>query len=168
MSLTFKNIKFEKAEFMFRMDKQFIKKRLYDRCLEIYRQKIQILETAIRDAEESANQYGPQSDIYDSQIMEMIGSRDMYAAQLNSELSHLETLHKIDPTIRSEKVGFGSVVETDLQKVFISVGLGKIIIENGQYFAISTRVPFYEAMKGKSKGDIFEFRGNNVRILDVY
>ncbi|MFU8844507.1 MAG: hypothetical protein ACNA7V_11945 [Bacteroidales bacterium] len=150
------------------MDKQLLKKRLFDKCLEIHRQKILNLETAMKDAEESANQYGHQSDIYDSQIMEMIGSRDMYAAQLRSELEHLETLHKVDPTIRNKQVGFGSVVETDLQKVFVSIGLGKVIIENDQYFAISTRVPFFEAMKGKSKGDVFEFRGTKVRILDIY
>jgi hypothetical protein len=150
------------------MDKQLLKKRLYERCLEIHRQKILTLETAMKDAEESANAYGHQSDIYDSQIMEMIGSRDMYAAQLRSELNHLETLYKIDPTISSKQVGFGCVVETDLQKVFVSIGLGKVTIENDHYFAISTKVPFFEAMKGKSKGDVFDFRGTKVRILDVY
>lgn len=153
---------------MFRMDKQLLKNRLFDRCLEIHRQRIVNLETAMKDAEESVNQYGPQSDIFDSQIMEMIRSRDMYASQLNMELGHLETLHKIDPTIKSNKVEFGSVVETELQKVFVSIGLGKVLIENDQYFAISTKVPFFEAMKGKSKGEVFEFRGKNIRILDVF
>jgi hypothetical protein len=101
---------------MFRMDKQLLKNRLFDRCMEIHRQRIINLETAMKDAEESANQYGPQSDIFDSQIMEMIRSRDMYASQLSLELGHLETLHKIDPTVRCDKVEFGSVVETELQK----------------------------------------------------
>jgi hypothetical protein len=153
---------------MFRMDKQLLKNRLFERCLEIHRQRIVNLETAMKDAEESANQYGPQSDIFDSQIMEMIRSRDMYASQLSMELGHLETLHKIDPTIRSIKVEFGSVVETELQKVFVSIGLGKVLIENDQYFAISTKVPFFEAMKGKTKGAVFEFRGKNIRILDIF
>jgi transcription elongation GreA/GreB family factor len=153
---------------MFRMDKQLLKNRLFERCLEIHRQRIVNLETAMKDAEESANQYGPQSDIFDSQIMEMIRSRDMYATQLSMELVHLETLHKIDPTIRSNKVEFGSVVETELQKVFVSIGLGKVLIENDQYFAISTKVPFFEAMKGKTKGEVFEFRGKNIRILDIF
>jgi len=59
-------------------------------------------------------------------------------------------------------------VVTDIQKVFISIGLGKIIVDNDTYYAISLKVPFYQAMDGKKVGDTFEFRGKTIKILDIF
>lgn len=153
---------------MYRMDKRIIKKRLLEQCLELVQKKIGHLEMAMAEAESSANEYGPQSDIYDSQIMQIIGDRDMYAGQLKTEMDMLETLYKIDVNTTHDEVEFGSIVETESQKIFIAIGLGKLTIENTVYYAISTKVPFYLAMKGRRKGDAFEFRGNKFTILDIY
>ncbi|MEZ5195236.1 MAG: hypothetical protein R2764_02170 [Bacteroidales bacterium] len=68
--------------------------------------------------------------------MQLIGKRDMYAQQLKVELDMLETLNKIDLSIKHQLVSFGSVVITDLQQVFVSVSLGKIMLDNDVFYDI--------------------------------
>jgi len=131
-------------------------------------EKIRHLESAMQEAENTANEYEHTGDDSDSHKMELIGNRDMYAKQLQAEMDLLETITKIDLNVDRDVVEFGSVVVTDMQKVFIAIGLGKITLENDTYYAISLQVPFYLAMKGLKKGDTFDFRGRKVKILDVF
>lgn len=153
---------------MFKMDNPLMKKKIYDRCMEFHLQKVKTIEDAIKDAQVGANEYGKQSDVFDSYQMQLIGKRDMYAQQLKVELEMLETLNKIDLSINHKLVSFGSVVITDLQQVFVSVSLGKIMLDNDTFYAISTKVPFYLAMKGLKKGDVFNFRGKEIKIIEVF
>jgi len=153
---------------MFKMDDRLLKKQIYEQCIEAQLKKIKNLETAMEDAQKSAHDYGQQSDVFDSHKMQLISKRDMFAQQLKTEMNLLETLHKIDLTISHNIVEFGSVVITNMQKVFISVGLGKISVDNDQYYAISLKVPFFLAMKDLKKGDTFDFRGREIKILDIF
>lgn len=153
---------------MFKMDNRLLKKKIYDKCIEAHLEKVKHLETAMHEAEKSAHDYGKQSDVFDSHRMQLIGKRDMYAHQLKTEMDLLETLYKIDISVNYDNVAFGSVVITNLQKIFVSIGLGKITIENDTFFAISLQVPFFQAMKGLKKGDEFEFRGKKIKIMEVF
>jgi hypothetical protein len=131
-------------------------------------EKVRRLEAAMDEVEKIALEYEQPSDDFDSHKMELIGSRDMYAKQLNLEMDLLETINKIDLNLDHKVVEFGSVVVTDMQKVFIAIGLGKVMVENDTYYAISLQVPFYQAMKGLKKGDTFDFRDRKIKILDVF
>jgi len=153
---------------MYKMNNRILKGEIYNKCLEIHMEKIKHLETAMQEAEKSAHDYGKQSDVFDSHRMQLIAKRDMYAQQLKTEMEALETLHKIDLSLNHKSVEFGSVVITSNQKVFVSIGAGKVTIENENYYAISLQVPFFQAMKGLKKGDKFEFRDNKLKILEVF
>lgn len=153
---------------MYKMNNKIRKEELLNKCLEIHMKKIKHLETAMDEAEKSAHGYGKQSDVFDSHRMQLIGNRDMYAQQLKTEMEALATLHKIDLSINHKTVEFGSVVITNKQKVFVSIGAGKIDIENETYYAISLQVPFFKSMKGLKQGDEFEFRENKLKILEVF
>ncbi len=153
---------------MYKMNNKIRKEEIYNKCLELHMEKIKHLETAMEESEKSALSYGKQSDAFDSHRMQLIGNRDMYAQQLKTEMEALETLHKIDLSHNHKTIEFGSVVITDKQKVFVSIGAGKINIENDTYYAISLQVPFFEAMKGLKKDDEFEFRGNKFKIQEVF
>jgi transcription elongation GreA/GreB family factor len=60
-------------------------------------------------------------------------------------------------------------VVTPVQKVFISIGIGKISMEGmGDFYAISASVPFAQAVKEKKAGDTVVFNGKKLEILEVY
>ncbi|MBN3033991.1 MAG: hypothetical protein JW861_00245 [Bacteroidales bacterium] len=150
------------------MDTQLLKKKVYEACVQLQVDKIRQIEHAMSDAQNSAIEYEQPKDIYDSSRLQLLGGRDMYAQKLQTELDQLETLHKIDISICHETVSFGALVITELQNVFVSVGLGKVKVDDSDcFYAISLQVPFYQAMKGLKKGDSFTFRGKEIKILDI-
>lgn len=151
---------------MFKMDSKILKRSLHEKCKTLHLNKIRSLEKEIEEAERGANE-SEESDIFDTHKMQLIAKRDMFASQLQKESTLLETLYKVDPLIHHDSIQFGSVVITDMQNIFVSIGMGKIDLEGDLFYAISTQVPFYDAMKGLKKGDTFTFRGRQIQILDV-
>jgi len=150
------------------MNKLEIKKKLFDACMSHQIEVVENLKDLMSDAQQSANDYGMPKDRYDSYRMQILRKRDMYGQQLEKALEEISILKKINISTENIEVGFGSVVFTDDQKLFISISLGKIEIEKETYYAVSVKVPFYEVIKGKKKGSTFEFRGKENQILEVF
>ena len=71
-------------------------------------------------------------------------------------------------SIGTVAVDYGSIVVTDKQRLFISVGMGKFVSGNETYFGISANVPVFQVMKGKKKGESFVFNGVKQTIVDVF
>jgi hypothetical protein len=150
------------------MDNQIIKQHIFEQCKAIQHIKLHNIEIAMKEAQANANEYSQGADLFDSNKMQMIAKRDMYASQLEVEMKQLETLNKLDLSVKHVVVEFGSVVITNFQKVFIAIGLGKVMVENDEFYSISPKVPFYQSMAGLKAGDHFEFRGKTIQILDVF
>ncbi len=150
------------------MEKTSLKKALIEECLKRQTENAKAIEIAIKELQKSANDYGQPKDRYDSYRVQLLRKRDMLAKQLENSLSQISVLHKIDPLIDHDDVHFGALVITNEQKIFVSISLGKINYNNEEYFAISTLVPFFQAMKEKRKGEIFKFREKEIEILDIF
>ena len=149
------------------MNKPELKKKLFDACMHHQNEVVENLKELMSDAQQSANDYGMPKDRYDSYRMQLLRKRDMYGQQLEKALEEIEILKKIDISKESKEVGFGSVVITNDQKLFISISIGKIEIEGESYYAVSVKVPFYEVIKGKREAYNFEFRGKQNQIIEV-
>ena len=65
-------------------------------------------------------------------------------------------------------VGFGALVITEKQNLFISIGIGKVELEGNIYYAISPNVPIYKAMEGMKENESYEFRGEKIKITAIY
>ena len=150
------------------MNKPEIKSCLVEECRKRLLSTISELETAIADAQQQANDYGPPKDRYDSFRAQMMRRRDMMAQQLSKEMNELKLLDRIDLKKQSGSASFGALVLTSDTNYFISIGLGKIELENESFYLISPLVPISQAMNGKKKGDTFEFRGKKSEILDIF
>ena len=151
------------------MEKLDFKKQLVQVCKNIKTETETNLLAAIADAQQSANEYGQPKDRYDSYRAQLLNRRDMLAQQLERVQNEIGLLDRIDLSRVCEFGGFGSIVITPIQKVFISIGIGKINMEGvGDYYAISASVPFALAVKEKKAGDSIVFNGKKLEILDVY
>ncbi len=125
------------------------------------------LRTAMEDAQHSANEYGQPKDRYDSYRIQLLRKRDLLARQYQQALEQLNVLDKIGTEKLHKKVGFGSVVFTNEQKIFVSTGIGKINFEDEIFYAISPMVPVFNAMKGLIKGESYTFREKKITVLDI-
>jgi hypothetical protein len=151
------------------MEKLGLKREIADICRNIKLESEANLISAIRDAEQSANEYGQPKDRYDSYRAQLSNKRDMLAQQLRKIQEEIGLIDRIDLNRECDTAGFGAVVITPLQKVFISIGIGKINVKEGaEYYAISAAVPFAKAVRDLKKGDTFEFNGRKIEILDLF
>jgi hypothetical protein len=151
------------------MERLLLKKRLLEMCRELKVENEKNLLLAMEDAQQSANDYGQPRDRYDSYRAQLLRKRDMLGQQLEKVQNEIAVLDRIDLKRACTEAGFGSVVITAQQKVFISIGIGKICLEGeGDFYAISSGVPFAEAARNKKKGDFIVFNGKKTEVLDVF
>ena len=78
-----------------------------------------------------------------------------------------KTLSMIDAKESHDKVQLGSLIKTEKGYFFISVGLGKLNIENMDVFTLSMVSPIGMQMKDKGLNSDFVFMDENVRILKL-
>ena len=79
-----------------------------------------------------------------------------------------ETLAKIDVSTSSTNVQLGSVVETNIDKYFITIAAGKLIVADKTYFAISVSSPIGKLLLGKQQNDEFVFNEKKIKVLKVF
>ncbi|MCK4568974.1 MAG: hypothetical protein KAT76_01715 [Bacteroidales bacterium] len=143
------------------------KKELLNACFDEIDDRVASLRKVMDEAQQSANDYGQPKDRYDSYRAQLLRKRDLFGQQLYKILEQRNILEKVNAEKTSDIVEFGAVVVTNMQKIFISVGLGKIECRGGDYFVISPGVPIFKAMEGMKAGDSFEFRGQKINILEI-
>lgn len=87
--------------------------------------------------------------------------------QLNKIQQQKEELLKIPIQKKFNKVELGSLVYTNQENYFFSIGHGKIETDEGIFYAISLAAPIGLALNGKTTGDQIEFQGRSIRILKL-
>ena len=150
------------------LEKSGYKLRLINACkahvMEIAENSRKVME----DSQKSANEYGQPKDRYDSYRTQLLTRGEMYSTQYQQSLEQFAVLEKIGVDQLHQKVEFGSVVITDKQKMFVATGCGKVDLDGEVYFAVSPQVPVFLAMKGMKKDDTINFRGQTIKVLDVF
>jgi len=145
-----------------------LKQNLVEECKRLQQKVIDNLRQEMNEAQQSANEYGPPKDRYDSYRMQMLRKKDMYGQQLDKAQNELYSLEKINFKKEINVAEYGSVIITADQKYFISIGLGKIVFNKETYFAVSASVPIAKAFAGKKKGDIVEFNDRKIKLEEVF
>ncbi len=150
------------------MDKKELKKRLVDYCIAYQKKSAENAMTEMNEAYQNASDYGAPEDWFDTYKSDMLNKRDAYGQQFQKALEEIKNIERINPNVLFDTVGFGSVVITDSQKLFICMGIGKIQIEDEVFYAISPSVPIFQCIKGMKAGDTYDFRGIKGKIKDVF
>lgn len=77
-----------------------------------------------------------------------------------------KTLEKISFEKNTQKASLGSLIKTSKGMYYLSISIGKMAIENSDYFVISSQSPIGEQLLGKIVGDSIPF--NKATILEIY
>nr|WP_321406563.1 hypothetical protein [uncultured Carboxylicivirga sp.] len=146
-----------------------IKQQLVHQMLEMLKEKMNILSTAMEETIESM-----QNDTKSSAGDKFETGREMMQIELNnlkSQMAHIKQsnndLAKVNPSFINSKVSFGSLVKTNLGNYFISIALGKIKIDNQDYYSISLASPVGKILKDKQAGDDVQFNGKTLKIEEI-
>lgn len=145
-----------------------LKEKILNKCIQAKEESETNIIAAMTDAQQSANEYGAPRDRYDSFRAQMMRKRDMLAQQLSVIAEELRHMRQIKTGTLCEKVEPGALVVLDSQTLFILAGIGKLEIEDETVYVVSPVVPLVMAMKDLKKGDTFSFRGNTMKIKEIY
>ncbi|HTH54614.1 MAG TPA: hypothetical protein VL728_01125 [Cyclobacteriaceae bacterium] len=147
-----------------------LKKDLHLRCLEIINQRMAAAKQAMDDAQDSANQEDKNSagDKYETgRAMAQI-ARDQAAQQLDEALQLKNVLDRLASLSASNKITLGSLVITDESRFYVSVSIGKIIVEEKEYLVISPHSPIGKMLMNRSVGADFIFNQRKQIVRAIY
>lgn len=142
---------------------------VYHQILEELDRKIEVINKAIASAKDSRNNDTKSSagDKYETGREMMQIEIEKNEVLLNQTGKQRKELARIDISEEFNKVAFGSLVTTDKGTYFISIGIGKIQIDDQICYAISLASPIGGLLKDKVVGDEVQFQGRTFTINEI-
>ena len=145
-----------------------IKQDLLQVCIDYVNKRInnyKLEMDIIKDSIENNDKSNDDDD--DAGNGKLLNDLEKNSQHLNEALKMLEVLKLINPKIQNESAVLGSIVYTQSNVFFLSVSVGKIDLENSNYFAISLQSPIGALLMNKKKGDQIMFNGTNYTITNI-
>ena len=146
-----------------------MKKVIKEHILVTLNSKIESIESRIDSTKESRDKNTKSSagDKHETARAMMQIELENNQKQLRQNLALKQELSKINLEREYNEVDFGSLVITNKGKYFISIGIGKVEVDNEIIFAVSLASPIGQQLKGKQIGDVITFNGNQIEVLDI-
>ncbi|MDH7913909.1 GreA/GreB family elongation factor [Winogradskyella sp. SYSU M77433] len=145
-----------------------IKRDLLDLCnqhankrIADYKNEIELIKESIESNDKVSNE---EDDSGNSKLLDDLEKNMNY---LNEAQKTKERLQLIKPNLLSDTAVLGSLVKTDSISFFLAISIGKVTLEDEDYYIISIQSPIGQLLKTKKKGDQVEFNGKHYKILEV-
>lgn len=153
-----------------KVEYKIIKHCLLNHLIEQIDQNIEAAKQSITSAKESRDSDTKSSagDKYETGRTMMQFELEKNEVQLNKYLHLKNELSKIDINKLNLKAEFGSIVISNRGNYFLSIGIGKIQMENEIYFALSLASPIGKLLHEKKTGDAVLFQGKQIEITAIY
>lgn len=145
------------------------KSALYDLCLQRVKQMVVTAQQSIQQAEEATRSETKSSAGDKFETGRAMAHAEMHKAQRSfAEAKMMLTdLQSIDVETSHHKIQKGALIETDAGFYFLSVGLGKLALEQRTFFVMSTQSPLGTLFLNKGVGEQITFRGTTIRIKAI-
>ncbi len=147
-----------------------LKQNIYSHCLLVLNQKTEDLTSALNAATEAANNETKSSagDKHETSRAMMQIEQEKLGKQLKEVQEQRSELEKIDISKPSAQIAKGTLIQSDKGFLFLSIGLGKISVDEKTVFAISPLSPLGIKLLGKKEKDIVEMNGVKYKIEKLY
>jgi len=146
-----------------------MKEKIITACKNLLQQKISDLNAALNSVNEAANNETKSTagDKHETAKAMMQLEQEKLSNQLTILNSQINDLQKIDVTKKHSVIGNGSLVTTNNGVLFISVGLGKINVDEKDVFAISFLSPLANLLAGKKQNDFVKLNRVDYKVINV-
>jgi transcription elongation GreA/GreB family factor len=88
--------------------------------------------------------------------------------QLKEAEAQRSELEKIDVSKSSPQIAKGTLIQSDKGFLFISIGLGKILVDKKTVFAISPKSPLGIKLIGLKENEVAELNGTKYTIQKLF
>ncbi len=145
------------------------KRDVHARMLEILSKRISDLGTDIDASKESRNTATKSSagDKHETSRAMLQSELDNQEVQLSKAIKLKYNLQQIDPNINFDRIITGSLVYTSAGTFYISIGMGKIVIDTDIVFAISPASPIGIALLSSGECQKIEVNSREITIKSI-
>ena len=145
------------------------KQKLFIHCCELIKIQVEQAQQAMDLAQQDANNETKSSagDKYETGRAMAQLDKERHATRKAMALQSLHRLQSIDLSQVSDTISTGSLVTTNTGIYFISIGLGKITLENQTFTVISADSPLGQALLGLEEDEELQFRGKAITIRSI-
>ncbi len=146
-----------------------LKNSIYQHLSKTLTPKIAALNEALVSAKESRNSDTKSSagDKHETSRALAQIEIDKLEMQLEKTLILEKELQSIQLNKKYDKVEMGGLVITNQENYFISIGIGKIEVNDKIYYAISMNSPIGEVLKFKKVGEKISFNGREIVVEEI-
>lgn len=147
-----------------------LKQHMYTQCLHIVADRLSTISynmNALMDAKGSETKSSA-GDKYETGMAMIQNQEELYSRQQVDTQLIYNSLLKIDPTKVCEQVENGALVLVPGGIFYICAGMGKLVVQDTSYFAISLNSPMGAALKFKKAGEFYTYNEKNVPINDIF
>lgn len=136
-----------------------MKQKIYNHYLQVIQDKVAMLQKVLNDLKESgANETkSTAGDKHETALAMLQIEQANKRAQLQEVLTQKAALEKIDPTLSATMIVNGSLIKTSRGYLFMSIALGKAVIDNMAVIALSPQSPLGQKLMGLIVGETAEF-----------
>lgn len=147
-----------------------LKKKLFTLCENYITERIGTIKEAMNMAQDSANQQEKSSagDKHETSRSLMQLEQEKCAKQLAETQKLKQALVQIKLNETCNQVKLGAVVLCAETNFFIAISMGKIRVDEKDFFAISPTSPIGQNLAGLKKGDTYKFNGKEHQIKDLF
>jgi transcription elongation GreA/GreB family factor len=145
------------------------KNQIYHSCVSLLESKIHVLRHSLFELTAGAENDSKSSvgDKHETARAMMQLEFEKGSNQLAEMELQLEALQKIDISIKHTLVGLGCYLKTDKALFFLSVGLGKLKVNEDTVIVLSPQSPLGHLFMGLKVGATVEFNGVRYTILEI-
>ena len=146
-----------------------LKHQLYNHCQDQLNQRLKVITSKIVDIQNAlqSETKSTAGDKHETGRAMLQLEREKTGQQLAELQKQQEILAKINPEVLHKTIALGSIVKTSTSNYFISASLGEIRIEKELFYAISVATPIAKLLLGNTVGDVFSFRNEAFKIIEV-
>jgi len=146
-----------------------LKLQIYNHYLRLANDKVQQLQQVLADLKESGSNETKSTagDKHETALAMLQIEQAQKRDQLKEAQAQLAAMHKINPAISAAVIVNGSLVKTNRGYLFVSVALGRAVIDGVQVMALSPQSPLGIQLIGLSAGDKATFNQHQYLIETI-
>lgn len=145
------------------------KQKIYNYYLQLVNDKVSRLQRVLADLKESGSNETKSTagDKHETALAMLQIEQANTRGQLSDALAQKALLEKINPSLSASVIVNGSLVNTNRGYLYLSVALGKAVIENMAVIALSPQSPLGQKLMGLSVSGVAEINGNRYIIESI-
>ena len=146
-----------------------LKRRIYNHYLAMVQRKVAMLQMVLNDLKESgANETkSTAGDKHETALAMLQIEQANTRTQLQEVLNQQAALEKINPDIHADIILNGSLIKTNRGYLFMSVALGRAVIDEVAVIALSPQSPLGKKLMGLKVGETAEINNTGYLIENI-